>query len=407
MTVGTTASKQRWGVLGLVYVGQLAFAMVMQSIPPTLPLILRELGLSHTQGGLLMSFFALPGIVIAIPVGILADRYNQKAICLLAMTVMLTGTVVVASGNSLSVLLLGRVISGIGGATFVVTAPQLLAQRFAGREIGVAMGIFNTGMPLGTILSLNLLAILAQNQGWHAGLWLSAGIVMLALAAFAFWFKPAPKTGPTTPQSLGSLFKGITTVGRPIWFLGIIWGLFTATMISFFTFTPDLLTEGGLMMGRAGFITGLVMFPALLLSPVIGLVIDRYGYQRRIIIIGCIGITILMALVPGTIGWVVLLMLLIGIFQAVIPASVFSLAPEITSPEKLGLGYGIISVCMNIGILVGPTIAGFAKDFTASYQASYNVMAVFALLPVAVVILFLRRHHRVSPDNGTKEDSQL
>jgi hypothetical protein len=57
-------AKRRWVILGLATLCGLAFAITMQSVPPILSLVMAEFKLSYAQGGLLMSPFALPGIVI-------------------------------------------------------------------------------------------------------------------------------------------------------------------------------------------------------------------------------------------------------------------------------------------------------------------------------------------------------
>jgi MFS family permease len=67
--------SRRWSILFLIYFSMLAFALVFQSIPPLLGLVISALQLSHTQAGALMGLFALPGIFISIPGGMLADIY--------------------------------------------------------------------------------------------------------------------------------------------------------------------------------------------------------------------------------------------------------------------------------------------------------------------------------------------
>ena len=168
--------------------------------------------------------------------------------------------------------------------------------------------------------------------------------------------------------------------------------LFNAAVISLFTFTPDFLKAAGFSAGSAGLLTSMVMWPALLLSPVVGYVIDKVDCKRAIIALAGVALAILVVLVPQATGWMVGLMLLIGIAQALVPAPVFALAPDVTTPETLGLSYGIVSTCLNLGIVVGPAAAGLTKDVTGSYQASYALMSGFALLiALVVVILNLRR----------------
>ena len=100
-----------------------------------------------------MGLFALPGIFLSIPGGWLADRYGVKIVGLMSLSLMIAGTLVVASGSSFWALATGRLIAGIGAMTLAVAAASLISTTFSGPKLGIAMGFYNTGMPLGTILS--------------------------------------------------------------------------------------------------------------------------------------------------------------------------------------------------------------------------------------------------------------
>ncbi len=385
-------ARRRWVILGVVYLCVLAFAITLQSVPPVLSLVMAELKLTHAQGGLLMSLFALPGIVLSIPAGMLADRYGQKTIGIVAFVFTIAGVVIFASGSSFPILALGRVVSGVGAMTLIVLAPQLLAQWFAGRETGIAMGIFTTGMPLGTILSLNFLSLLGENLGWRASIWLSAGLPLVALILFALLFAPAPGRGQQTSPQPEGFFQGIRLAGVSIWIVGAAWMMFNAALISLFTFTPDFLQAVGFGVASAGFVTSAVMWPALVLQVVVGYVIYKIDRKRTIIAIGGLALAILLVLVPTATGWMLMLMLLIGVAQALVPAAIFALPPDVISPERLGLGFGIVATCLNVGIVVGPAIVGLVRDVTGSYQASYLLMAGFSFLVTVSMVILSRRY---------------
>ncbi len=176
----------------------------------------------------------------------------------------------------------------------------------------------------------------------------------------------------------------------PIWLLGVAWGLFMAVMATLFTFTPDLLQAAGFSIASAGFLTSLAMWPVLVLSPVMGYVIDRIDRKRTIIVVGGLALAALVWWVPTATGWVLALMLIIGVAQAVVPTPVFALPPDITTPERLGLGFGILFTCAYLGIVVGPALVGLMRDVTGTYQASYALMSGFALL-IAPAMLVLAR----------------
>ncbi|MFC1965198.1 CynX/NimT family MFS transporter [Chloroflexota bacterium] len=384
-------TRRRWAILGVIYLCVLAFAVTLQSVPPILSLVMAELDLSHTQGGLLMSLFALPGIIVSIPAGMLADRYGQKSLGIVSLILIISGAVIFASGSSLPILGLGRIVAGMGAMTLVVLAPQLLAQWFVGREMGIATGIYTTAMPLGTILSLNFLSLLGQSFGWRASAWLSAGLPVVALVIFVLFFAPAPRRSqPITRRPVG-LFQNIKSAGTPIWFVGAAWMLFNASGISLFTFTPDLLKGTGVSIASAGFLTSLVMLPALVISPLIGYVIHKIDRKRTIIAIGGVAMAILVVSVPTATGWILVLMLLIGVAQVLIPTPIFALVPEVISLERVGLGYGIIAASQNLGIVIGPAAVGLVRDVTSSYQASYALMAILSFLVMVDMFILNRR----------------
>jgi MFS family permease len=387
-------AKRRWVILVVAYLCGLAFAVTMQSVPPILSLIMAEFKLTYAQGGLLMSLFALPGIAISIPAGMLADRYGQKTIGIICFALMIAGTAIFALGNSLPVLALGRVVAGAGALTFMVLAPQLLAQWFAGREIGTAMGIFNTAMPLGAILSLNFLSLLGEHLGWRTSAWVSVAMPLIAMLVFIFLFTPAPSTGQITWPKGESFFKSIRLTGISIWIVGIAWLLFNAAVMSMLTFTPEFLQGSGLTIASAGFITSAVMWPVILLSPVVGYVVDKIDRKRAIITIGGVALAIFIVIIPTSTSWILALMVLAGVAATLASAPIFALPPEVTRPERLGLSFGIISTCLCLGIVAGPVAVGAIRDVTGSYQASYALMAGFAFLIIlAMITLRWRQKH--------------
>ena len=273
-------SGRRWVILGVMYLCTLAFAFAMQSLPPVLTLIMGELELSHAQAGSLMSFFALPGIIVSIPMGLLSDRYNPKAIGAISLVLTIAGIALFASGDAFPVMALGRFVSGAGAITLVIVAPQLLAQWFVGREIGIAMGVFNTAMPLGSVLSLNFLSVLGGRLGWRASVWFSAGVALLALVVFLLFFAPAPKKGKPLSGPPEPLLEGLRLTGSSIWLVGAAWMLYNAATISMYTFTPGLLKANGFSIASAGFYTSLFLWPSLFLGPFVGGLFLSCQYQN-------------------------------------------------------------------------------------------------------------------------------
>jgi MFS family permease len=74
--------------------------------------------------------------------------------------------------------------------------------------------------------------------------------------------------------------------------------------------------------------------------------------------------------------------------MSLVPTPVFTLVREVVRPQHLGMGYGILSTCLNLGILIGPVTSGIVVDLTESYPAGYALMGAFSFM-VTLSTLFL------------------
>ena len=142
--------------------------------------------LTHTQAGALLSFFAIPGILIAIPGGILTDLYGPKRIAIAALAIAVAGSLLVGLGGSFPVLLTGRFLSGVGAITVGVISPLTISRWFASGDLGRAMGILNTAVPVASILALNSFGRLAAVSSWRLPVLLTAAYSLVILVLFFF-----------------------------------------------------------------------------------------------------------------------------------------------------------------------------------------------------------------------------
>ena len=379
----------RWKALTYIYIFMLVFAFVFQGIPPVFRFLVTSLGISHAQAGSLMSFFALPGIFISIPGGILADIYGSKRVGIVSLVITLAGSMLVGFGNSFPLIVAGRIISGIGALTVAIVAPQALSQWFAKKDLGKAMGIFNTAMPVGTIFTLNVYGKVAASYGWRVPIHISTLYCLFVLILLFFKFPVSPeKKAQRNKPDLKKIIYSIKGAGVPVWLTAGIWMMYNASSISFLTFAGDYYVSAGYDQSYAGFLTSLFMIGSLLFSPIVGHMTDKYNREEFSIIFGSTILAALIFIVPRTGLNPLLLGSLIGISAALVPSPVFSLVPAFMPPEQIGLGYGILSTCLNIGVLIGPLLVGISYDMTRNYIFGFNIMAIFAL-STAVIAVFL------------------
>lgn len=378
----------RWNILGLATFCILTFGIIFQSIPPLIGILIDVLNVSYARAGALMGLFTFASIFLSLPGGMMADRYGSKNAGLAALLCMTLGTAIVALGGMYWVIALGRLVAGVGAAVLLVVAPKIVTSWFYDREIGLSMGIFNISMPLGTILSLNFMGIIAQRFSWQASIWTSFAVSTVALCLFLVLYRSRSAGGDlrSDPPGLLTMTK---QAGGGVWLVGLSWGLFNAGLISFFTYAPSYFVSRGADIARSGLLASYPMWGSIVVAPIVGMLIDRLGSKWLFVSIGCGGTAILLYLIPQFTNHAAILAISIGIFIALLTPAIFSLPAELLPEGMMGFAFGILGTALGIGISVGPYIVGSLRDATGDYLWSFTAMAILCGLGV-IPMLTLR-----------------
>ncbi len=381
----------RWKILIASYLASFAFGMTLQNVPPVMPLLIEDFGLAHAEAGLTMSLFALPMIFLSIPAGLLADRLGPKRVGLLAFVCTIVGSLVVAFSTSFPMLLAGRAIAGAGALTLVLIAPQFISQWFMARELGTAMGIWNTAFPLATIVSFVSLGGIGQALGWRASMLVALLAVIICMGVFWLLASPAPATGQRAERR-GSLPQTIGRAGVTIWLVGAAWLLFNASTLSFMAFAQDYFQSAGYPVVMAGLLSSMMLWGTFVAAPLVGVLLDRGLRNELLMIIGSLGLAAALFLVPASPSLVVPILLFGALVSSLIVVSIFALPSTLLEPRLLGLGYGILATCLNVGTTLGPFLVGAVRDASGSYTPGFWAMSIMALLiSVAALALFATR----------------
>jgi len=397
--VGNETEKSenyRWVILGIAYLSILAFTLIFQSIPPVLPLIISDLHLTYAQSGLLMSLFSLPGLFISLLGGYLSDRYRMRPLAAGCFLLMIAGTILVALGTHLRILWLGRIIAGIGAITLSIFLPKLLSQWFRERELGLAMGLYNTGVPLGSVICFTFFGRMGELWGWRFPILLTGSYSLITSILFLTSYRSPSPQEREIRKPIG-IHKSLKEMGLTIWFVGLSWLWFNAAFTSFATFAPNLFLQRGYTIEEIGLLIAIPLLGSLLFSAPVGYLVDRFKHQEWFIGTGAIALAILTLCFNFSSSFP-LLVILMGIFSAMIPAPIYSLPPAILEPANVGLGFGVISTCSSIGLFVAPYFVGKTRDLTGTNSGSFFLISLFFFL-VAISIFFT---HRLSKRTNLK-----
>ncbi len=380
------SNSYKWVVLAISFALMLVFAISLQSLPPIFDKIQNDISFSNSQAGMLMGAYAIPGIFIPFLIAFLASKYNKKSIIHIALLIMIIGLIAFSMAGSFSTLLVYRLIAGIGATALVVLAPLLVTMFFDKTNMGVAMGIFNTAVPFGTVVAASLFGILGEHVYWR---YIIMGIALFAAVVLVInIFKlHLPKEEASTEATVASEKPvGKLLSNRKLWMLVVIWALGNSQLLAYVTFVPQHFQNIGMTLQKAGLLTSFIMLAPILFGPILGIIIDKTGWKKRLLLVGSIIMAISFILISrGTVGLPIWAFTL-GIGFTPIPIFVFSHLPDLIQPRQMAMGLGILTAASNLGIAVGPSAFGLLLDKTGgNFNLGFIILAIISL----VIILAL------------------
>lgn len=152
------------------------------------PTIKKELDLSYSQVGFLISAFMFSYFLISPVFGWMGD--NRPRLKVMSVGVALWSIATAASGmaKGFSGLLSARLAVGVGEAAYGAISPSILTDLFPKSIRGKIFSLFFMAIPVGSAMGFLLGGILEEHVGWRHALWF-AGVPGLALALALLFFR--------------------------------------------------------------------------------------------------------------------------------------------------------------------------------------------------------------------------
>lgn len=378
----STIVPYAWIILAVVYFASVVAPFNQFKIPPIMPVLMQTFQIDLTQAGLLMSIIAMLGLVLALPTGVILQRFGTKATLLIALALMVLGAGLGAFSSNFVTLLGSRVVEGLGMGLMGVAAPATIAMWFPSDRQGTPMGIWATWVPVGSVAVYNLAPLLATSLGWQSIWWIGAGFALLMLVVSAWLIKRPPSSAPVAAQHQTAPNLGQALANRNIWLLALEFACVNFAMVAMATYYPTFLSEvRGYSLGGAAFLASLSTLVVLFSAPAAGWLSDRIGSRRLVFSLPFIAVAALFIFPFHVTGWQIsAVMILQGVLLGAIPTATFAAAPEIMrKPEWAGLGLAVVLLGQNLGQLLGPI---FFSQMVGSFGWA---MAGYLLIPICLI----------------------
>lgn len=372
----------RWLMLLVLFIARTAIACQFQSVASTASFLVDAFAIDFARLGTLIGLYMLPGIFIALPGGLLAQRFGAKDLALVGLLLMAFGGVLMGAGTSFPLVVAGRLISGVGAVLINVLVTKMAADWFADREIVTAMALLVVSWPLGIALGLLLFTPLAAAQSWNTVMYATALIALISFLLMVLAYRNPPGLS-TVPDSRLNL-----SLTRHEWLCislaGSTWMTFNVGYIILISFLPGLFMARGYSLSQAGLVVSFLGWMLIPSVPLAGSLAERFHRPNLFLVGGLLIAGFATAVLPIAHDPIIPFAVLAAVIGA--PGGlIMALPAQALQPQNRAGGMGVYFTWYYAGMAVLPGLAGIVRDLTANPAAP----ALFASGMMALAIVGL------------------
>ena len=448
-SVKQTSASTRWIVLALVSIVVATNYYVYDAMSSIKSVMQTELGFSNVDYGLIVSFYSFPNTFLLMSIfgGIILDKWGIRKTGLLFVLVCALGALVTAYGASetflsggfghgtisgilpsyspqLKMMMLGRLLFGLGAETSIVVINKIMVKWFKGKELALAFAVNIAIARLGTAAALIFSPqLIADPSGWTWALWVAAIAMSAGFLVFIIYmmydasFTAKGSRDGALAADEEFRFSDITALLKNKSFLYVILlcVTFYSAVFPFQAYCPDLLhNKFGLDIEWSGILSSLIIWGTIVFTPLFGIFVDRRGRRASLMLLGSFLLIVTHLVLALTSITPYVAMFILGIAFSLVPAAMWPSVALIVEEKRLGTAYGVMASLQNLGLWAFPILAGAILDATnpgltedalaagtASYDYTWTILMFAALGVVGFLFaLLLRREDAGSRSHG-------
>ena len=378
------------GAAWIVILAGVAAALHVAKLPPALPVLQRELGISLVEAGFLLSLVQLGTMTLGVVAGLTADGIGLRRSMLIGLSLLSAAGLAGGWAQGVGTLLVLRGLEGLGFLMATVPAPSLVRRCVAPSRLTRMLGFWGAFMPVGTALALLAGPGVMAWLGWPGWWWLLA----LLSAAMVPWVARAVPPDPphALGQGTGAAAEGWAArlaqtlgSGGP-WLAALTFGAYSAQWLSVIGFLPSLYAQSGWSGALGAVLTALVAAVNMIGNVAAGRLLSRGVAPQRLLWCGFAAMALGTFLAFGAATadapvWRYLGALLFSTVGGLIPGSLFALAPRLAPGERtVSTTVGWMMQWSAIGQFAGPPVVAWLAGRVGGWHATWWVTGACCVL---------------------------
>jgi MFS transporter, ACS family, D-galactonate transporter len=345
------------------------------------PLLQRELGLSPSQLGILFAAFFTTYTAMQFVIGWLIDRFDVNRILAAGFLVWSLATATTGLLRGFALLLVMRLILGVGESVAVPAASKILARHLSEHHRGFATGVVMAALRCGNAVGTLGAGFLMARFGWRP---VFVGIGLVSLLWLPAWMKWMPRTGSFVADS-GIPAPGFAEIFKQKSFWGTSVGQFCCNYLFYFMITwlpAYLVLERHLSMAAMARVAGLYYSVDAGSAIATGFLQDfcvRKGLTPTVVRKAAMALAFSISAVavlgcavasPQTyLYW----LMAAGIGCGMTSPGIFTFCQTLAGPHAVGKWYGAQNGFSNLAGVVGPALTGFVVQATGNFVMPFAI----------------------------------
>jgi MFS family permease len=350
----------------------------------TVPLYAHDLGASRFEVGALFSVATIVAAFLALPSGVLVDRFGVRA--LLGLSLVLTAGSQLATAATLSVppLFLWQIVGGLAAGIQQSAIFAAVTESVSRARMGRAMGWLTFSMQSGFFLGPALAGLALTWIDVRADIAITTALLVFAIPGALVASSTTQRSGQglSLREPLRALLRQPAFMPVTIALLGmtLTWGTFNAFMPIFGK------EQLGLPSSQVGYLLALQAVVNAVSRIPAGRLVDRARRRWPIVLVGAVGWCTACLVVGHLTGFLVpAIVLLIGTpFIALSFVAIGVVFADLSSASTRGVTMGMYGTVLFGGLSFGPLIFGpIVQGY--GYAAGFTACAVVAMVLVLVM----------------------
>ncbi|ORZ10781.1 major facilitator superfamily domain-containing protein [Absidia repens] len=345
-----------------------------------------QLNIDNTRYGVLSSAVSIINTIFPIAGGMFIDMFGSIWGTLAVNFAIIVGsllTAIAAKYETFALMVVGRVIFGIGSGLIVTMQESLLSKWFRTQHLAFAIGlqlsISRLSSFLGTLVSN---PIYEATDDWVWPFWLSLFFCVFSIVMNVVY-------AGVVKHLRGSVSLTKAEFPHIYWLIIFIEFIFASLWSSFQTIATELIqVHFGSSKVLAGYKASASQVVPIVATPLLGLIMDYFGF--RVIILWLSAVFFILS--SGLLGWTyvdaAVGMVFYSFSLAFGPIAMITSIGMLLPSDYIGTGLGIYKSSNNIGTTILDIVIGVVQDKTAN-QAYTNVMLLFIILAAVGFLLII------------------